>query len=138
MSGVFWAVAAGFGFGLFQTFHRKAGQNLDALRGTFILLAVSSAILIAAAVLTSDVSMLQSASLGALLAFAVAGFIHFFVGWTLIGISQAQIGAARTSAASTCGCWPNSMPPLFTWGQEAFTSIPATRGTPERRLHTSA
>lgn len=98
MSGVFWAVAAGFGFGMFQALHRKAGQNLDAARGTFTLLAVSSIILIAAAALTSDVSLLQSASLGAILAFAVAGFLHFFIGWTLIGISQSQIGAARTGA----------------------------------------
>lgn len=98
MSGVFWAVAAGFGFGLFQTFHRRAGQHLDSARGTFILLAVSSIILIVAAALTSDLSLLRSASLGAILAFAFAGFLHFFIGWTLIGISQAQIGAARTGA----------------------------------------
>ena len=52
--------------------------------------------------------------------------------------SEVARRVARTSAASTCGCWPNSIPPLFTCGQEAFTSIPATRGTPVRRLHTSA
>ena len=30
--------------------------------------------------------------------FGLAGFIHFFVGWTLLSISQKRIGAARTSA----------------------------------------
>jgi len=30
--------------------------------------------------------------------FAIAGMIHFVVGWTLLTVSQKQIGASRTSA----------------------------------------
>ena len=30
--------------------------------------------------------------------FAVAGIIHFVLGWTLLTVSQNQIGASRTSA----------------------------------------
>lgn len=98
MNGIIWAILAGFGFGIFQTLNRKAGQHLDALRGTFILILISAVILILIAIATTDVSILQTAPATALLSFAIAGFIHFFVGWTLISVSQAQIGAARTGA----------------------------------------
>lgn len=98
MSGIVWAVMGGIGFGIFQTLNRKAGQNLDAVRGTFILIAVSALILVVVAALTTDITVLTSVPVTALLAFVIAGFIHFFVGWTLISISQRQIGAARTGA----------------------------------------
>jgi drug/metabolite transporter (DMT)-like permease len=98
MSGVLWAIAAGLGFGIFQTLNRKAGEELDAMRGTFMLLAVSAIVLIIIALFTTDISLLWTMPIGAIAAFAVAGFIHFFLGWTLISISQNQIGAARTGA----------------------------------------
>ena len=98
MSGIVWAVMGGIGFGIFQTFNRKAGEDLDPLRGTFILIGVSASIMVMIAVLTSDISLLRTAPVTAFLAFIAAGFIHFFVGWTLISISQKQIGAARTGA----------------------------------------
>ncbi len=98
MSGVLWAVVAGIGFGLFQTVHRKAGEGIDAIRGTFTLIIVSALVLMVVIILTGELSLLWTAPIGAVLAFIIAGFIHFFVGWTLISISQEQIGAARTSA----------------------------------------
>lgn len=98
MSGILWAIAAGLGFGVFQTLNRKAGEDLDPIRGTFILLAVSSLLLIVAAVLTTDVTLLWTSPPSAILYFVAAGFIHFFIGWTLISISQSHIGAARTGA----------------------------------------
>jgi drug/metabolite transporter (DMT)-like permease len=98
MGGVFWAIAAGLGFGIFQVLNRKAGENLDAIRGTFILLVVSALVLIVLALFTMDISLLWTMPVSAIMAFAVAGFIHFFLGWTLISISQNQIGAARTGA----------------------------------------
>lgn len=98
MSGVIWAILAGLGFGVFQTLNRKAGESLDALRGTFILIAISAVILIVIAILTTDISVLATTPASAFLSFAIAGFIHFFIGWTLISYSQKQIGAARTGA----------------------------------------
>ena len=100
MSGIFMAVLAGLSFGLFQTFNRKAseGGRLDSLRGTFVLIGVSALVMIVIALLTSDLRLLHTAPITALLAFVVAGFIHFFIGWTLISVSQKQIGAARTGA----------------------------------------
>lgn len=42
--------------------------------------------------------MLAAAPLSAYLNFAMAGLVHFFIGWTLISLSQNQVGAARTGA----------------------------------------
>ena len=47
MSGIIWAIIAGIGFGLFQILNRKAGSQIDALRGTFSLLAISAIVLAA-------------------------------------------------------------------------------------------
>lgn len=99
MSGALWAALAGIGFGLFQAYNRKAGHALgDAYRSTFILLLVSTLILAGASVFTEDFSLLLAAPPNVYLNFGMAGFIHFFLGWTFISISQERIGAARTGA----------------------------------------
>ena len=98
MNSIIWAFVAGIGFGVFQTLNRKAGQQLDPLRGTFILLIFSSLLMIVLAVTTTNVRVVQSSPPTAILYFVIAGFIHFFVGWTLLSISQNRIGAARTGA----------------------------------------
>jgi len=98
MTGALWAVVAGVGFGLFQTFNRRAGRGMDIYRAMFILLLVSAVVLTAASLMTKDVSRLRTAPLGALFNFALAGFIHSFVGWTLLSVSQRRVGAARTGA----------------------------------------
>jgi len=96
--GVFWAIVAGVGFGFFQVFNRKAGAGIDVYRGTFILLLISALILVAASVAQEDLGALATAPLSAYLNFAMAGLVHFFIGWTLISLSQNRVGAARTGA----------------------------------------
>jgi len=96
--GVFWAIMAGVGFGFYQTFNRKAGVNIDAYRATFISLLISALILVVASFAQEDLSRLTTAPLGAYLNFAMAGLVHFFLGWTLISLSQNKVGAARTGA----------------------------------------
>ena len=98
MAGVLWGIVSGFGFGLFQVLNRKAGSRIDAYRGTFILLAISAVILVAASFATQDLSLLAKAGLWAFLNFSLAGLIHFFLGWTLLSVSQHRVGAARTGA----------------------------------------
>jgi drug/metabolite transporter (DMT)-like permease len=98
MTGIWWAVLSGLGFGLFQTFNRRAGRGMDAYRATFILLLVSAVLLIVASLATENVTLLSAAPLGALVSFGLAGLIHFFVGWTLLSVSQKKVGAARTGA----------------------------------------
>jgi uncharacterized membrane protein len=85
------------GFGFFQTFNRRAVDGMDLFLTTFIQLFVSSVVLALAALLTGEMHLLFSISLSALLNFAAAGFLHFFVGWTFLNASQKRIGAARTS-----------------------------------------
>jgi drug/metabolite transporter (DMT)-like permease len=49
-------------------------------------------------VLTEDLSQLRGVPPLAYLNFSLAGFVHFFIGWTFLTISQNRIGAARTGA----------------------------------------
>lgn len=98
MSGAWWAVTAGLGFGLFQAVNRRAVRGMGVLLATFIQLLVSAAVLGAAALATQDLRGLGRAPAWAFIDFAVAGLLHFFVGWTFLNASQKQIGAARTSS----------------------------------------
>jgi drug/metabolite transporter (DMT)-like permease len=98
MTGVLWAIVAGVGFGVFQSFNRRAGRSIDPYLSTFTLLLVSAVILVSASVLTEDLSLLRDAPLRAFASFGLAGFVHFFLGWTFLSLSQKHIGAARTGA----------------------------------------
>ena len=98
MTGALWATLAGFGFGIFQAFNRRAGRSFDAYIATFILLAGSAVVLAVASVLTEDLGQLNGVPLIAYANFGMAGFFHFYLGWTLLSISQNRVGAARTGA----------------------------------------
>lgn len=98
MSGVVLGALAGVGFGMFQAFHRRVNAVLDVYRATLLLLTIASTMLIAIALLTQDVARVFEAPFGALLAFAGAGFVHFFLGYTFLSLSQQRIGASRTGA----------------------------------------
>ena len=98
MTGVLWAIVAGLGFGVFQSFNRRAGRIIDSYLSTCILLCVSSIILLVVSLLTEDLSLLRQAPLMAYVNFGLAGFVHFFLGWTFLTLSQKAIGAARTGA----------------------------------------
>ena len=98
MSGAAWAALSGVGFGLFQALNGKAVRDLESVyASTFLQLLVAAAILAVASVASEDVSMLVEAPAWSLVAFALAGLVHFFAGWTTLNLSQARIGAARTS-----------------------------------------
>lgn len=97
MTGALWAVGSGLGFGLFQSLNRRALAGMDVTASTFIQVVVSAVALALVSLLTADVGLLASAPAGSLLAFALVGFIHFFVGWTLLNLGQTLIGAARTA-----------------------------------------
>jgi len=98
MTGALWATLAGFGFGIFQAFNRRAGRAFDAYIATFILLAGSAVVLAVASVLTEDLRQLNGVPFRAYINFGLAGFFHFYLGWTLLSISQTKVGAARTGA----------------------------------------
>ena len=92
-----WALAAGAGFGLFQTLNRQAVRGMDVYVATFVQLLVSSIVLVAISLATEDISLVFSSPITAILSFVAAGFFHFLIGWTLLNASQKRIGAARTS-----------------------------------------
>ena len=91
-------MVAGAGFGVFQSFNRRAGRSVDSYVSTFLLLVVSSIILVVISLLTEDLSLLGQAPLMAFVNFGLAGPVHFFLGWTFLNLSQKLVGAARTSA----------------------------------------
>lgn len=98
MSGAAWAALSGAGFGLFQSLNARAVREITSVyASTFLQLLVAAAILAVAALATEDIGELGDASTWGLVAFALAGLVHFFVGWTTLNFSQARIGAARSS-----------------------------------------
>jgi drug/metabolite transporter (DMT)-like permease len=102
VSGVLWATASGIGFGLFQSVNRRAIRGIeDPYVSTFLQLSVATAILVVASVASQDLSQLGDASGEAIALFALAGVIHFVLGWLLLNMSQARIGASRTAPLIT-------------------------------------
>jgi drug/metabolite transporter (DMT)-like permease len=102
VSGVLWATASGIGFGLFQSLNRRAIRGIeDPYVSTFLQLSVATAILLVASLVSEDLGQLADASGEAIVLFAVAGVIHFVLGWLLLNVSQARIGASRTAPLIT-------------------------------------
>ncbi len=115
MSGVLWATASGIGFGLFQSFNRRAIRGIeDPWVSTFLQLSVATAVLVAASLISEDLSRLGDASGKAITLFAVAGVIHFVLGWLFLNMSQMRIGASRTAPLIT-------LTPLFGVGLAVVT-----------------
>ncbi len=102
MSGVLWATASGIGFGLFQSLNRRAIRGIeDPWVSTFLQLSAATAVLVLASLLSEDLSQLGDASGEAIALFAVAGIIHFVLGWLFLNMSQMRIGASRTAPLIT-------------------------------------
>jgi drug/metabolite transporter (DMT)-like permease len=125
MTGPLLAAAAGVGFGAFQTLNRRGvGGMSDAYLATFLQLVVAMIVLLTASIATDGLGVLGDASAAGLMWFGAAGLVHFFVGWTLLNMSQMRIGAARTSpllatnpvwGAVFAGVWLGEVPGPFVW-----------------------
>jgi len=96
VTGVAWGVMAGVFFGLHQAFFRQATARIDASRATLAILLVAGTLTTALGLALEDLSLLGDVGWFAPTLFAVTGIIHFTGGWTLLGLSQQRIGAART------------------------------------------
>jgi drug/metabolite transporter, DME family len=102
VTGVLWAAVSGIGFGLFQSVNVRAVRRLDDVYvSTFLQLLIATALLLGACIAVGDLPLLADASAWALISFGLAGLVHFFLGWTLLNVSQDRIGAARTSPLLT-------------------------------------
>ena len=97
-----WATVSGLGFGVFQSLNRRAIRGIeDPYVSTFLQLAVATAVLVVASLASEDLSRLGDASAGTICIFAIAGIVHFVLGWLLLNVSQARIGASRTAPLIT-------------------------------------
>jgi drug/metabolite transporter (DMT)-like permease len=102
VSGVLWATASGIGFGLFQSLNRRAIRGIeDPWVSTFLQLFVATAVLVLASLVSEDLTRLGDASGEAIALFAIAGIIHFVLGWLFLNVSQMRIGASRTAPLIT-------------------------------------
>ena len=125
MTGPLLAAAAGVGFGAFQTLNRRAiGGMSDAYLATFVQLLVAMVVLAVASAATEGLDVLGDATAAGLAWFAAAGLVHFFLGWTLLNMSQMRIGAARTSpllstnpvwGAAIAAAWLGEVPRVAAW-----------------------
>ena len=102
MTGALWAAVSGIGFGLFQSLNRRAVRDIeDPYASTFIQLAIAAAVLLCVTLATGEETALGDATAWGIIAFAIAGIVHFLGGWTFLNISQQRIGAARSSPLLT-------------------------------------
>lgn len=135
MTGPLLAAAAGVGFGAFQTLNRRAVDGMrDAYLATFLQLLVAMLVLLVASSATEGFGPLRDASTAALVWFGAAGLVHFFVGWTLLNMSQMRIGAARTSpllatnpvwGAAFAAAWLGEVPSAVAWLAVALVVVGA-------------
>ena len=99
MSGIIWAFIAEISFGLFQTINRKAGIQINVFYHTFFLMIISTVFMVLSTLIIEDIKhLILLLTWKGIFYFAIAGMIHFVFGWTLLTVSQKQIGASRTSA----------------------------------------
>jgi drug/metabolite transporter (DMT)-like permease len=126
LAGALYAALAGVGFGVFQAFNRKARTGFSIYSATFILLFVSAVLLAIGSILTEDLNLLAQAPASVYINFGLAGLIHFFLGWTLLNISQNRVGAARTGAL--VGATPPFATIVAALAFDEFLSLPVLAG----------
>jgi drug/metabolite transporter (DMT)-like permease len=96
------AAASGVGFGLFQSVNVRALRpSDDPWASTFVQVTLSAVVLTIAALAVGDMQRIADAPVWAIGDFALAGVLHFLVGWSLVNMSQQRVGAARTSPLLT-------------------------------------
>ena len=94
---------------LFQSLNRRAIRGIeDPYVSTFLQLSVATAILVVASLVSEDLSQLGDASGEAIALFALAGIIHFVLGWLLLNVSQMRSAPRerrRSSRSRRCSGW---------------------------------
>ncbi len=98
MSGAVWAAVSGALFGVFQALSAVIVRRAVSVSlATFVQLASATVAVGAIAAVTEGLDRLGDAPARSLVMFALAGMIHFLVGWTTLNRSQRRIGAARSA-----------------------------------------
>jgi drug/metabolite transporter (DMT)-like permease len=98
VTGALWAAVSGLGFGVFQVLNARSVRGVASVYlSTFVLLLAATAVFVVIVAVDGGGLRLLDVPPGGALLFALAGLLHFFIGWTTMSQSQALIGAARTS-----------------------------------------
>jgi drug/metabolite transporter (DMT)-like permease len=98
MTGAAWAAGAGVLFGLFQALSVQAVRRaVNVTLVTFVQVTAAAVVIGGIAVAAEGLGRVGDASAYSLLMFALAGIVHFFVGWVALNRSQSRVGAARTA-----------------------------------------
>jgi drug/metabolite transporter (DMT)-like permease len=98
VTGAAWAAGAGILFGLFQALSVQVVRRaVNVTLATFVQVASAALVIGVVAAVVEGVDRLGAAPVRSLLMFALAGLVHFFVGWVALNRSQGRIGAARTA-----------------------------------------
>jgi drug/metabolite transporter (DMT)-like permease len=98
MMGVFWSLTMAALFGFSQLASRKGFTDIAVDQGTFIMIVVSTLLMVIPFFWLDGPALILQADLMGLLYFPLAGLIHFVGGLTLTNISIARVGVARTSS----------------------------------------
>lgn len=96
--GVLPALGAAVTFAVFQIVNARILSRTDVYLATRTVLIVGTVALGSITIVTDGFGPWSQASPRALLMSGAAGMLHFFLGWTLLGMGQQRIGAARTGA----------------------------------------
>lgn len=98
MSGAAWAAASGTLFGLFQAVSAIVVRRaVNVTLATLVQLSAATVVVATVASLVEGLGRLSDAPLRSLVMFALAGLVHFFVGWGALNRSQRRVGAARSA-----------------------------------------
>lgn len=100
-AGVLWSLVAALGFGFTQTLNRKSNLLIGAYRTAFGLLISVEVALLVRLFVTGEHRLLFEAPPRSLVYFSTSALIHYVLGWTLLALSQQQIGVARTGAVTS-------------------------------------
>jgi drug/metabolite transporter (DMT)-like permease len=100
-AGVLWSLLAALGFGFTQTLNRKSNLLVGPYRTAFGLLVFVELVLVARITVGGDWGPLADLRPATAALFVAAALIHFMLAWTLLALSQFQIGVARTGAVTS-------------------------------------
>jgi drug/metabolite transporter (DMT)-like permease len=95
--GILWGTASAFGFAIYQLSNRWLVHRASIYRTTFLSLLVSSILSGVIVILIEGPEVWRSLTAESVLWFSLSGFIHFSLGWNMLGFSQRIIGAAKAS-----------------------------------------
>lgn len=97
-AGVLPALGAAVAFAAFQLVNARILTRVGVQRGIRGILVLGALALGAVTLLTDGAGPWRDATPRALAMSALAGLVHFLLGWSLLGTAQRRIGAARTGA----------------------------------------